>query len=128
VDAMCYPPVPGPSFVSAGSPHPITGVAATLTLGHELAGRVVAVGDRVDVSAWECAPPPAGLEKEILGSLSHVMDEDFVVTLDLLAWGALRYQPLVTLVRLEHSVGRGIKALADRLDRYLKIVVSHDRV
>jgi len=56
------------------------------------------------------------------------LDEDFVVALGLLIRGALRYQPLVTLVRLEHSVGRGIKALADRLDRYVKIVVSRDRV
>ena len=37
----------GPGFIPVDAPHPITGARAPIILGHEFAGRVVAVGDGV---------------------------------------------------------------------------------
>ena len=37
----------GPGFIPVDAPHPITGTRAPIILGHEFAGRVVAVGDGV---------------------------------------------------------------------------------
>jgi (R,R)-butanediol dehydrogenase / meso-butanediol dehydrogenase / diacetyl reductase len=37
----------GPAFIPVDAPHPITGARAPIILGHEFAGRVVAVGDGV---------------------------------------------------------------------------------
>src|SRR3984957_9933147 len=37
----------GPAFIPVDAPHPITGTRAPIILGHEFAGRVVAVGDGV---------------------------------------------------------------------------------
>jgi (R,R)-butanediol dehydrogenase / meso-butanediol dehydrogenase / diacetyl reductase len=38
----------GPLFISVGEPHPITGRAAPMTLGHEFSGVVETVGQGVD--------------------------------------------------------------------------------
>jgi (R,R)-butanediol dehydrogenase / meso-butanediol dehydrogenase / diacetyl reductase len=62
-------------------------------------------------------------EKEIIGSLSHVIDHDYAAALGLLAAGGISYEALVTSVALEDALEGGLRALAERPDRYLKIVI-----
>ena len=51
----------GPLFIPVDAPHPITGARAPMILGHEFAGRVVAVGDGVA----ETPDGPAGRGERI---------------------------------------------------------------
>jgi len=38
----------GPLYIPVGAPHPLTGAQAPVILGHEISGRVVAIGDGVE--------------------------------------------------------------------------------
>ncbi|HEX6711646.1 MAG TPA: alcohol dehydrogenase catalytic domain-containing protein [Rubrobacter sp.] len=87
-------------------------------------GRVVLVGiygrpgtlDFLDV---------VGTEKEIIGSLSHVYDEDFVAAVSLLGRGAVLAEPLVSdRVPLSRALDDGIFALMREPEKHLKILIQ----
>jgi (R,R)-butanediol dehydrogenase / meso-butanediol dehydrogenase / diacetyl reductase len=64
-------------------------------------------------------------ETEVVGSLSHVYDEDFRVALSLLGRGAVRAEPVISdRIPLERAVEDGIRALAEEPQKHLKIVVG----
>jgi (R,R)-butanediol dehydrogenase/meso-butanediol dehydrogenase/diacetyl reductase len=87
-------------------------------------GRVVLVGiygwpgtlDFLDV---------VGTEKEIIGSLSHVYDEDFAAAVSLLERGAVLAEPLVSdRVPLSRALDDGIIALMREPEKHLKILIQ----
>ena len=42
----------GPLYIPTGAPHPVTGVQAPVIIGHEMSGRITAVGDGVEGFWW----------------------------------------------------------------------------
>jgi (R,R)-butanediol dehydrogenase / meso-butanediol dehydrogenase / diacetyl reductase len=85
-------------------------------------GRVVLVGitsARVPLSIWDIVVE----EKSVIGSLSHVWDEDFARALDLLASGAVVYEPLLTRIPLVDALDLGLRALDERPSEHIKILV-----
>jgi (R,R)-butanediol dehydrogenase/meso-butanediol dehydrogenase/diacetyl reductase len=85
-------------------------------------GRIVLVGlsaravrfDAFDLARWE---------REVIGSLSHVYDEDFARAVQLIAAGEVATAPVVTaVVPLEAAIGQ-IEALADGRSAAIKVVV-----
>jgi (R,R)-butanediol dehydrogenase / meso-butanediol dehydrogenase / diacetyl reductase len=87
-------------------------------------GRVVLVGiygrpgtlDFLDV---------VGTEKEIIGSFSHVYDEDFAAAVSLLGRGAVRAEPLVSdRVPLNRALDDGLLALMREPEKHLKILIQ----
>ena len=67
----------------------------------------------------------AGAEKEIIGSLSHVYDEDFAAALDLLADGRVQVGALIThRLGLDEVVDEGFARLASRDPSAIKILVQ----
>ncbi len=87
-------------------------------------GRVVLVG-------LHDAPVPMQLisvvtgEQELIGSFSHVYDEDFGPAVDLLSTGRITAEPLITArIGLDDLVPRGLEELAACKTRHLKILVS----
>jgi (R,R)-butanediol dehydrogenase/meso-butanediol dehydrogenase/diacetyl reductase len=87
-------------------------------------GRIVLVGlpDRpgtLDFSALAAA------EKELIGSLSHVYDEDFAAAIDLLGDGRVRVDSLIThRLPLDQVVEQGFERLASGDRGAIKILVS----
>lgn len=67
----------GPSLFPITTPHPVTGHAGPMVMGHEIAGRVVAVGEGVD-EAWldalvaSCGAGPCGACDECRTGRSNV--------------------------------------------------------
>ena len=87
-------------------------------------GRIVLVG-------LHDAPVPMQLisvvigEQELIGSFSHVYDEDFGPAVDLLGTGRITAEPLITArIGLDDLVLRGLEELASSKARHLKILVS----
>ena len=87
-------------------------------------GRVVLVG---------IYPEPASVsfldvvttEKELLGSFSHVYDEDFAAALTLLQHGGVQVEPIISdRIPLDQAVERGLAALEREPEAHLKILVS----
>jgi (R,R)-butanediol dehydrogenase/meso-butanediol dehydrogenase/diacetyl reductase len=65
-----------------------------------------------------------GGEKSLIGSLSHVWDEDFRVALRLLGRGAVQAAPLITdRIPLAAAVSGGLALLRDEPGKHLKILV-----
>src|SRR6185437_13532697 len=63
-------------------------------------------------------------EKSLIGSLSHVWDEDFQVALRLLGRGAVQAAPLITdRIPLSAAVSGGLTLLRDEPGKHLKILV-----
>jgi threonine dehydrogenase-like Zn-dependent dehydrogenase len=63
-------------------------------------------------------------EKSLIGSLSHVWDEDFHVALRLLGRGAVQAAPLITdRIPLSAAVSGGLTLLRDEPGQHLKILV-----
>jgi threonine dehydrogenase-like Zn-dependent dehydrogenase len=88
------------------------------------AGRVVLVGLYGGPTSLSCLEIVT-TEKELLGSFSHVYDEDFAAALALLGRGVVRAEPIISdRVPLAEAVERGLLALEREPDRHLKIVVS----
>jgi (R,R)-butanediol dehydrogenase/meso-butanediol dehydrogenase/diacetyl reductase len=87
-------------------------------------GRIVVVGlppmpGTLDFTAL------AGEEKEIIGSLSHVYDEDFVAAVDLLASGRVHVDSLIThRIGLSEVVTNGFERLAAGDRSAIKIIVQ----
>ena len=103
------------------------GITATMAMAPELArraGRIVLVG-------LHDAPVPIRLvsvvtgEQELIGSFSHVYDEDFSEAVDLLSAGKIIAGPLITAqIGLKDLVRCGLDELNSSKDKHLKILVS----
>jgi (R,R)-butanediol dehydrogenase/meso-butanediol dehydrogenase/diacetyl reductase len=103
------------------------GNTATMSMAPEMArraGRIVLVG-------LHDAPIPVRLvsvvtgEQELIGSFSHVYDEDFSEAVDLLSAGKLEAGPFITAqIGLKDLVAAGLEELASSKARHLKILVS----
>ena len=64
-------------------------------------------------------------EQELIGSFSHVYDEDFSAAVDLLSAGQIVAEPLITAqIGLNDLVRCGLEELASSKARHLKILVS----
>lgn len=64
-------------------------------------------------------------EKEILGTLSHIKDEDFKAALDLISEGKINLDLVISdRISLENALTHGLSALKDHPSRHLKILVS----
>ena len=64
-------------------------------------------------------------EKEILGTLSHIRNEDFQAALNLIAKGAINLDLVIgDRVSLNDALTHGLKSLADAPSEHLKILVS----
>jgi len=64
-------------------------------------------------------------EKSLIGSLSHVWDQDFREALQLLGRGAVQAAPLITdRIPLSAAVTCGLALLRDEPERHLKILVG----
>jgi (R,R)-butanediol dehydrogenase/meso-butanediol dehydrogenase/diacetyl reductase len=67
-------------------------------------------------------------EKSLIGSLSHVRDEDFGEALHLLDRGVVQVAPLITdRIPLGAAVTGGLSLLRDEPERHLKILVGDAR-
>lgn len=63
-------------------------------------------------------------EREIIGSLSHVYDEDFKTAIGLLAEGSVRAEPVIThRVPIERALDDGLLALANHPENHIKILI-----
>ncbi len=104
----------------AGTPNAIQTALQALRSG----GRAVLLG-----IVTESAPiAPMDLvrgEKSLIGSLSHVWDEDFREALQLLGRGVVQAAPLITdRIPLGAAVAGGLTLLRDEPERHLKILVG----
>lgn len=64
-------------------------------------------------------------EKEILGTLSHIKDEDFKAALELISLGKINLDLVISdRVSLTHALDQGLKALKESPSEHLKILVS----
>jgi (R,R)-butanediol dehydrogenase/meso-butanediol dehydrogenase/diacetyl reductase len=105
----------------SGVPAAVLGAIA----GARRAGRIALVGinrSQPPLDTWGVV----AAEKEIVGSFSHVRDQDFAGALGLLAGGAVVHDGMVTRVPLARSLDGGLLALAEHPERYLKIIVVPD--
>ena len=107
----------------SGNPQAVSIAVAAARKG----GRVVLVGiygapSRVDFLDL------VATEKELLGSFSHVYDEDFSGALSLLHHGGVRAEPIVSdRVPLDQALEHGLLALDREPEAHLKILVSPQR-
>jgi (R,R)-butanediol dehydrogenase/meso-butanediol dehydrogenase/diacetyl reductase len=103
-----------------------SGVPASLDGAISLArkrGRVVLVGIDARPAVLHTLPLVMG-EREVIGSLSHVHDEDLPEAVRLLADESVRVEPIVTdRIPLARLVEDGLRPLIDEPDRHLKVIV-----
>jgi (R,R)-butanediol dehydrogenase/meso-butanediol dehydrogenase/diacetyl reductase len=104
----------------AGSPAAVETAVRALRTG----GRAVVLG--ITTRPAKVAPMDlvAG-EKSIIGSLSHVWDEDFRIALRLLGRGAVLAAPLISdRIPLSAAVSGGLALLRDEPGKHVKILVQ----
>jgi (R,R)-butanediol dehydrogenase / meso-butanediol dehydrogenase / diacetyl reductase len=103
------------------------GTIKAMTLSPELArkgGRIVFVGLHDEPVPIRMVSVVTG-EKELIGSFSHVYDEDFSAAVDLIVQGKIIAEPMITArIPLEELVPRGLKELASTRAHHLKILVA----
>jgi (R,R)-butanediol dehydrogenase/meso-butanediol dehydrogenase/diacetyl reductase len=88
------------------------------------AGRVVLVGIPTGNSTFNLFSV-VSTEKEIIGSLSHVYDEDFQTAIQLLAEGQIEADPLISdRIPLDHLLEAGLHRLEQHPADTLKILVQ----
>jgi threonine dehydrogenase-like Zn-dependent dehydrogenase len=86
-------------------------------------GRVVLVGEYAEDSLPKLNSVVHG-ERHLIGSLSHIYDEDFRLALSLLESGLVRVETLISdRIPLARSLDEGLLALVDHPDDHLKILV-----
>lgn len=101
----------------------VASVAAAIEVARR-GGRIVLIGLPNQPGTLDFAAL-AGTEKEVIGSLSHVYDEDFAAAVDLLSDGRVRVGTLIThRVRLDEVVEQGFERLASGDRRAIKILVT----
>jgi (R,R)-butanediol dehydrogenase / meso-butanediol dehydrogenase / diacetyl reductase len=86
-------------------------------------GRIVLVG----VTTMPASLPVLDVvaqEKSVIGSVSHIRDEDFSAALCLLDAGLVQYEPLITRIKLADIIESGLRALAEQPERHMKILVE----
>jgi (R,R)-butanediol dehydrogenase/meso-butanediol dehydrogenase/diacetyl reductase len=107
----------------AGNPHAVETAVRALRSG----GRAVLLGigtGRVRVAPMDIV----GSEKSIIGSLSHVWDEDFRIALRLLGRGTVQAAPLISdRIPLSAAVSGGLTLLRDEPAKHLKILVRPEK-
>lgn len=87
-------------------------------------GRTVIVGLPVAPATLNFLSVASG-EKEIIGSLAHVYDEDYVTAVHLLNTGRVKAEPLISdRIGLDDVITKGLNRLANEPDRILKILVK----
>jgi len=103
----------------AGSPAAVETAVRAVRAG----GRAVVLG--IDTRPARVAPMDLVVgEKAIIGSLSHVWDEDFRIALALLGRGAVVAAPLITdRIPLSAAVTGGLALLRDEPGKHVKILV-----
>ena len=102
----------------AGSPGAVQTAVQALRSG----GRAVLLGIVTDAAAIAPMDLVRG-EKSLIGSLSHVWDEDFRVALQLLGRGTVQAAPLITdRIPLGAAVTGGLALLRDEPEKHLKIL------
>ncbi len=113
---------PGPDLtVECGGQ--VASVAAALDVARR-GGRIVLVGFPSQPGILDCAAL-ATSEKELIGSLSHVYDEDSVAAVDLLSDGRVRVGALITdRLPLDRVVDQGFERLAAGGSGAIKILVT----
>jgi (R,R)-butanediol dehydrogenase / meso-butanediol dehydrogenase / diacetyl reductase len=103
------------------------GTIKAMSLSPELArkgGRIVFVGLHDEPVPIRLVSVVTG-EKELIGSFSHVYDEDFSAAVDLIVQGKIIAEPMITArIPLEELVPRGLKELASTRAHHLKILVA----
>ena len=100
------------------------GAVGTAVAAARRGGRVVLVGVYGEAGAFDFLEV-VGTEKEIIGSLSHVYDEDFTGALALLGRGAVRVEPLVSdRVPLDRALEDGLLSLMREPERHLKVLIK----
>jgi (R,R)-butanediol dehydrogenase / meso-butanediol dehydrogenase / diacetyl reductase len=121
-----YAPEDGPEFEAdvvvecSGNPRAVQAAVSAARKG----GRVVLVGIYGRASSFNFLDV-VNAEKELIGSLSHVYDEDFAAAVDLLGRGAVRAEPLVSdRVPLRRALDDGLLALMRAPEAHLKIVIQ----
>ena len=113
---------PGPDVVVECAGH--AGAVASAIAVARRGGRVVLVGLPAQPGTLDFAGLAAA-EHELIGSLSHVYDEDFAAAIDLLADGRVRVEALIThRLRLEEVVTEGFERLAGGDRSAIKILVQ----
>ena len=104
----------------AGTPAAIETAIRALRTG----GRAVVLG----IGTRPATVPPLDLvvgEKSIIGSLSHVWDEDFRIALGLLGRGTVQAAPLISdRIPLSAAVSGGLALLRDEPAKHVKILVQ----
>jgi len=104
----------------AGSPAAVETAVQALRAG----GRAVVLG----IGTRPVTVPPLDLvigEKSIIGSLSHVWDEDFRIALGLLGRGAVQAAPLISdRIPISAAVSGGLALLRDEPGKHVKILVQ----
>ena len=87
-------------------------------------GRIVLVGiypERVLLSTLEVIVG----EKRVVGTVQHHYDDDLPTAVQLIAEGKVRVGPLISAREpLERVVAHGFRALIDRPDQHLKILIG----
>jgi (R,R)-butanediol dehydrogenase/meso-butanediol dehydrogenase/diacetyl reductase len=113
---------PGPDVTieCAGKVESAYGAMAVARRG----GRIVLVGLPAQRGSVDFAAL-AGSELELIGSLSHVYDEDFAAAVDMLASGRVSVAPLIThRLSLDDVVACGFETLAGGERSAIKILVT----
>src|SRR5215472_11391243 len=101
-----------------------TGAIDTALQALRPGGRAVLLGI-VTQSALIAPMDLIGGEKSLIGSLSHVWDQDFREALQLLGGGAVQAAPLITdRIPLGAAVTGGLTLLRDEPEKHLKILVG----
>ena len=111
----------GPDLVlEAAGAAPVTPVAIQAA---RKGGRIVLVGIPVAPSTINFFDV-VFTEKEIIGSLSHVYDEDYATAIHWLGDGRIQAEPLISVrVPLERLVEDGLERLAQRAAETLKVII-----
>jgi (R,R)-butanediol dehydrogenase/meso-butanediol dehydrogenase/diacetyl reductase len=90
-------------------------------------GRIVLVGIPVAATTFNFFEV-VFTEKEIIGSLSHVYDEDYATAVHWLADGRIHAEPLISVrIPLERLIEEGLERLAQRATETLKVLVKPGR-
>jgi len=104
----------------AGSPAAVQTAVQALRAG----GRAVVLG----IGTRPVTVPPLALvvgERSIIGSLSHVWDEDFRIALGLLGRGTVQAAPVISdRIPLSAAVTGGLALLRDEAGKHVKILVQ----
>jgi (R,R)-butanediol dehydrogenase/meso-butanediol dehydrogenase/diacetyl reductase len=112
----------GPDVVlEAAGAAPVTPVAIHAA---RKGGRIVLVGIPVAPTSFNFFDV-VFTEKEIIGSLSHVYDEDYATAIHWLGDGRIQAEPLISVrVPIDRLVEDGLERLANHATETLKVIVK----